>query len=98
MPVARRQNGTEATHYYYVAIHDADKTALLAGPYSEEPSEALRDRVREMAEAEDWRAWFYTFSLAKSSEQFPTKFGMVTIDTVQGPLATDEPPIPRRLR
>lgn len=65
---------------YYIAVHDADKTGLLAGPYNIEPSDKLRDVVMDMACSVDCRAWFYTFSLAKSKKVFNTVFGLIQED------------------
>ena len=76
MPISPRTAAQQPT-YYYVAVHDAGKTTILAGPYLTEPSEVTRDAVRDKACAVDCWAWFYTFSLARSSEKLTTLFGVV---------------------
>lgn len=93
MPVSCRTTG--GVTYYYIAVHDAGRTALLAGPYEVEPDEPLRDMVRRMANDACAWAWFYTFSLAKSSVLFKTRFGAVRFGAVE---AADVPPPPRKLR
>ena len=62
--------------YYYVAIHRADRSALLAGPYdTEEEAMAVKDLAWEKAEELDLWAWFYTVSLGKNEHALPTRFG-----------------------
>jgi len=58
---------------YYIAIHDAGRSALIAGPYAtEHEAECRMDYVRRLAyEADPW-SWFYTYSLAR----YKTRFGM----------------------
>jgi hypothetical protein len=64
--------------FYYVAVHDAGRTALLAGPYAAEgTARAAVEKTRQAAyEADPW-SWFYTFSLGKSERQWPTRFGIL---------------------
>ena len=64
--------------FYYVAVHDASRSALLAGPYEQEATaEQAMEEVRRLAyDANPW-SWFYTFSLGKSEQSFPTRFGIV---------------------
>ena len=81
--------------YYYIAVNDAGKSALLAGPYETEPDNALRRMVVDMAcDVNRW-AWFYTFSLASSSLAMKTRFGVVKICTNK---LMDNPPLPCQLR
>lgn len=76
MPVSPRTRAKQNV-YYYVAVHDGERSALLAGPYIAEPSNEVRDRVRERAYADDWRAWFYVFSLGRSASSSTPRYGRV---------------------
>lgn len=61
---------------YYVAIHDAGHKTLLTGPYdTEEEAIAVKAQAWKMAEEVDAWAHFYTVSLAKRYEVWPTRFG-----------------------
>ncbi len=64
--------------FYYVAVHDAGWSALLAGPYANEPDarNAMEETQRKTHHADPW-SWFYTFSLGKSDRQFSTRFGVI---------------------
>lgn len=63
---------------YYIACHDAGRTSILAGPYqSEEDAQAVRNLVADMAYERDFRAHFYTYSLARTTEQLNTVFGHI---------------------
>ncbi len=67
---------TEPTMFYYVAVHDAGRSALLAGPYATEAAaQAALDKTRQVAEQLDPWCWFYTFSLAKTPRVVRTRFG-----------------------
>jgi hypothetical protein len=63
---------------YYIAIHDAGRSALIAGPYgAEAEARGQMDYVRQLAcDADPW-SWFYTFSLARSEVRYKTRFGAV---------------------
>lgn len=64
--------------FYYVAVHDAGRTALLAGPYEQEANaERAMEAVRRLAYDDNPWSWFYTFSLGKSERSFSTRFGIV---------------------
>ncbi len=64
------------TMFYYVAIHDAGRSALLAGPYaSETDARHAIEATRSKAESADPWSWFYTFSLARSDRKFAIRFG-----------------------
>jgi hypothetical protein len=66
----------EPTMFYYVAVHNADRSALLAGPYATEAgAQAAMDKTRQVAEQLDPWSWFYTFSLAKTPHVIKTRFG-----------------------
>jgi len=62
---------------YYIAIHDAGRSALIAGPYAtEHEANGQMDHVRRLAcDADPW-SWFYTFSLARSETSYKTMFGI----------------------
>ena len=61
---------------YYIAIHDAGRSALIAGPYAtEREAESQMAHVRQLAEAADPWSWFYTYSLARSEARYKTRFG-----------------------
>lgn len=61
---------------YYIAIHDAGRSALIAGPYAtEREAESQMAPVRQLAEAADPWSWFYTYSLARSEVRYKTRFG-----------------------
>jgi hypothetical protein len=64
--------------FYYVAVHDAGRSALLAGPYANETDarHAMEETQRKAHRADPWR-WFYTFSLGRSDRQFSTTFGVI---------------------
>jgi hypothetical protein len=64
--------------FYYVAVHDAGRSALLAGPYANEAEAriAMQESQRKAEQADPW-SWFYTFSLAKSDQACLTRFGVL---------------------
>jgi hypothetical protein len=68
----------ETRMFYYIAVHDAGRTALLAGPYEREVNaEHAMEAVRRLAHDTNPWSWFCTFSLGKSALSFPTRFGIV---------------------
>jgi hypothetical protein len=75
----------ETRMLYYIAVHDAGRTALLAGPYEQEDNaeQAMEAVCRLAYDANPW-SWFYTFSLGKSERSFPTRFGIVHHTQHQG--------------
>lgn len=67
--------------YFYVAVHDAGRSSLLAGPYlTEQEAVDARKAVRLAAERIDPWASFYTFSLARAPDERKTLFGLVRPD------------------
>jgi hypothetical protein len=76
--------------HYYIAIHDAGRSALIAGPYaSEHEAQSRMEHVRQLAyDADPW-SWFYTFSLARSETCRRTRFGAVSPEITAG---VDAPP------
>jgi hypothetical protein len=64
---------------YYIAIHDAGRSALIAGPYpTEREAVSHMAHVQQLAEAADPWSWFYTYSLARSEVCYETSFGPAT--------------------
>ena len=63
---------------YYIAMHDAGRNVLIAGPYdTEEAAESSRRTAEAKAYEYDAKSWFYTSSLAKSEAVMKTAFGRV---------------------
>jgi len=64
--------------HYYIAMHDAGRSVLIAGPYdTEEAAESSRRAAKDKAYEYDAKSWFYTSSLAKSEAVMKTAFGRV---------------------
>ena len=62
--------------YYYVAIHNADRSALIAGPYEQEADAmSAKDKAWARACEQDPWCWFYAVSLGRSDKEMPTRFG-----------------------
>jgi hypothetical protein len=71
-------NPDQRATLYYVALHNGPRTALIAGPYTDEADAiAVKEKVHEMAIARDPWAHFYDISLARSPEELKTVFGVV---------------------
>lgn len=63
---------------YYIAMHDAGRSVLIAGPYdTEEAAEHSRRTAEGKAHEYDAKSWFYTSSLAKSEAVMNTAFGRI---------------------
>ena len=61
---------------YYIAIHNAGRSALIAGPYPfERDARSQLAHVQQLAEAADPWNWFYTWSLGRSEVRYKTRFG-----------------------
>ncbi|HVX13824.1 MAG TPA: hypothetical protein VHC22_21760 [Pirellulales bacterium] len=74
--------------WFYIAIHDAGRSALIAGPYPTE-DQAISQMAHVQAltfEADPW-SWFYSFSLARTELDCKTRFG----PTVAPPDAASSP-------
>ena len=64
--------------FYYVAMHNAGKSYLLAGPYAEESrAEAAKDAARAKACEIDGYNHLHTYSLARSEVEQKTAFGII---------------------
>lgn len=64
---------------YYVSVHDAGRTALLLGPFTNDHAGALAmvDKVREKAYEIDPKSWFYSFGTCRldGGDKVPIRAG-----------------------